>query len=207
MALVLGFLVVLVVKVGTKSEAERQKREPAVPERRVLGTLSDRAFAAEDFIMSAAAVPEAEQELIHKGRELVKDKNYQAAIDCLTLPKEGNSWFAARLYYLGCALHHLNRNQEAVDVFSKFIEYQSEANAYSIYRRDTRYYRAKALIALDRTPEAVSDLTAAIEIAPAAELHELRATAHEKLGNADAAQRDRRRAAELDPPLNRPGPP
>ena len=137
--------------------------------------------------------------MIRKARELLQVEDYQAAIDCLIAPKEKDAWFAARLFYLGYALHHLNRNQEAVDVLSKFIEYQGEANAYSIYRRDTRYYRAKALIALNRIPEAVTDLTAAIEIAPAAELYELRAAAHEKLGNADAAQRDRRRAAELDP--------
>jgi len=200
MALVLGFLVVLVVKVGRKTEAERQKREPAVPQRQTLGTLSDRAFVAEDFLMASAEVPEAEQELIHKAREFVRDENYQAAIDCLLAPEQ-KDWFAARLYYLGCALQHLNRNQEAVDVLSKFIEAQGEANAYSIYRRDTRYYRAKALVALGRFPEAVSDLTAAIEIAPAAELHELRAAAYEKLGNGDSAAQDRRRSVELDPPL------
>jgi hypothetical protein len=197
--LVVAMAAYLCLMVSLKIDSERQEREAAKPERHVLGTLSDRAFAAEDFIMSAAAVPEAEQQLIRKARELVKGEDYQAAIDCLVAPKEKNAWFAARLYYLGCALHHLNRNQEAVDVLSKFIELQDEANAYSIYRRYTRYYRAKALIALDRIPEAVSDLTAAIEIAPAAELHELRAAAHEKLGDADAAQRDRRRAAELNP--------
>ena len=104
-------------------------------------------------------------------------------------PKEKDAWFAARLFYLGYALHHWNRNQEAVDVLSKFIEYQVETNAYSVTADTRGTIEPRALIALDRIPEAVTDLTAAIEIAPAAELHELRATAYESLGNAESAWR------------------
>jgi tetratricopeptide (TPR) repeat protein len=196
---VIAFLASLALHVYQKSEAELEKKKLAAPERHVLNTLSDRAFAAEDMMMSVAEVPEAEQHLIQRARELLRTGEHQAALDCLTAERVANNWFASRLFYVGYALHHTNRNKEAFDVLSRFIELQGESNVYNIYRRNTRYYRARALVALARPAEAVSDLTTAIEIASAAELHELRARAHEMLGNADAALLDRRRAAELSP--------
>ena len=52
--LVLAMVAVLCYRVFVKTDSERNKREAASPERHVLGTLSDRAFAAEDFIMASA---------------------------------------------------------------------------------------------------------------------------------------------------------
>ena len=139
------FLAVAYVGISEKVESDLEKRRSAKSERHVLDTLSVRAASAEDFVMSAAEVPEPEQNLIRHVRELLQAGDYQAAINRLTAANETNASFGGRLFYLGYALHHSNRNQEAVDVLSKFIEYQDVTNAYDIYRRDTRYYKARAL--------------------------------------------------------------
>jgi tetratricopeptide (TPR) repeat protein len=202
--LILAALVIAVaVSVGFgiwANNANKRGKPPPEPRvREVLDPWNPGTEAAESFLISQA-FPAEERQIIAQARTLLQSSDFPAAIALLQKADKDAKWWGARLFYLGYALHHTDRNREAADVLSKFIALQDKDQVYRIvHRREARYYRALAYMALDLPREAEADLSVAIGIKPAAELHLLRAEAYVKLGRPELATRDRQCAAELEP--------
>jgi tetratricopeptide (TPR) repeat protein len=198
-AVAIALAVGIGIGIWPKNADERGKLPPERQVREVLDPWNPGTEAAEAFLMSQA-FPAEEQQLVAEARRLLQSSDFEAAIALLAKPDGKGKWYGGRLYYLGYALHHTDRNREAVDALSKFIALQEKDEGYNIvHRREARYYRALAYMALDLPHEAEADLSVAIKIKPAAELHFLRADAYVKLGKPELAASDRQRAAKLDP--------
>jgi len=149
-------------------------------------------------MMAAIGVEPEEQQRIRKGRQLIEDEEYAAAIEELSPPPGQSIRPASMLFYRGRALQVNGQGQAAVDDLSAFLEIQQKTNAYNLYGGWGWYYRGLAYNGLGDFERAVADLSRAIEHnSGVPDFFQARGTAYEQLGFEDRAAADRKRVVEL----------